>query len=153
MIQPESKACTLCKVVKPLEDFYWTTRPSGEKARHSRCKVCRRQQFKNWSKTDQGKQVKRKGIIYRNYGITEEQYNLMFEKQNGCCAICKRPESMHHKHRSKPLQLSVDHDHETGEVRALLCSKCNVGLGSFEDRPDFLEAAAAYIKSFKNSTE
>jgi hypothetical protein len=58
------------------------------------------------------------------FGITLEQYNKKFEAQKGLCAICGNPEPTNKR-------LAVDHDHETEEVRDLLCSRCNPGLGSF----------------------
>jgi Recombination endonuclease VII len=58
-------------------------------------------------------------------------------KQNGVCAIClTNPDG----------KLFVDHDHDRKSIRELLCNLCNVGLGSFKDRPSLLEAAAAYLR-------
>lgn len=74
-----------------------------------------------------------------NYGITLEDYNLMFEKQKGCCAICGSHQMEFSKH------LHVDHCHTTGEVRGLLCQKCNRGLGLFNDNPILLKAAQEYV--------
>ena len=60
------------------------------------------------------------------YGITIKDYNRMFMEQKGCCAICG-------KHQSEQKNtLAVDHDHKTGEVRSLLCSRCNSQLGWYE---------------------
>lgn len=66
----------------------------------------------------------------RKYGLTQEQYDALFEKQYGVCAICKQP-------AGKPwFTLAIDHDHETGEVRGLLCVTCNTRLGFLETRWD-----------------
>lgn len=74
----------------------------------------------------------------RKYGLTREAYLNMIDAQEGLCAICKRqPEH----------DLRVDHDHETGNVRALLCSNCNSGLGLFEENPGFLQAAIEYVQA------
>lgn len=80
-----------------------------------------------------------------NFGITLEQYNEMFEQQDGCCAICRETESGV-KH-GRLIDLSVDHDHVTGEVRRLLCGSCNKGLGFFMDSPDLLAAAILYLRA------
>jgi hypothetical protein len=69
--------------------------------------------------------------------ITVEAYQRLVAKQNGRCALCARV----------PRGLHVDHDHETGKVRGLLCSTCNTGLGKFSDDPERLEAAARYIRA------
>lgn len=75
------------------------------------------------------------------YGITREQYDAMVEAQEGKCAICRRSEwgGRHNKPH-------VDHCHETGRVRGLLCDGCNNGLGRFGDDPERLERAAAYLR-------
>ena len=72
----------------------------------------------------------------------------MAERQKGVCAICLRPETKTYRNGKVP-NLSVDHDHMSGHVRALLCQKCNVGLGSFCDDHERLIAAANYLESFK----
>lgn len=71
----------------------------------------------------------------RRYGITPEDYESMLYRQGGCCAICGK---------EKPLQ--IDHCHDTGTVRGLLCFDCNTGIGKLNDDPDLLERAAAYLK-------
>lgn len=60
---------------------------------------------------------------------------MILESQMGLCAICKRPK-----------KLNVDHDHKTGEIRGLLCSRCNLGLASFGDSIEGLEKAIDYLK-------
>lgn len=68
------------------------------------------------------------------YRLTDTQYAAMVEAQAGCCAVC-----------AQPSKLVVDHDHATGEIRGLLCDPCNVGLGRYDDDPERLMAAAAYL--------
>jgi hypothetical protein len=74
------------------------------------------------------------------YGITLADYNRMFEEQNGCCLIC----GVHQSEVKKTF--NVDHDHETGEVRGLLCNMCNSGLGLFRDDPTLVQRALDYLK-------
>jgi hypothetical protein len=76
------------------------------------------------------------------YSITKEQYDEMFMKQNGCCAIC----GIHHTSLTKKLY--VDHDHDTKELRGLLCNKCNLGLGLFRDDVSLLQKATDYLSKF-----
>ena len=79
--------------------------------------------------------------LKRTYGISLEDFNKMNEEQNGVCAICKKPENPRICDR-----LSVDHDHLTGKVRALLCRACNYLLGIVKDNPMHLRVAAEYLE-------
>jgi lysine/ornithine N-monooxygenase len=76
----------------------------------------------------------------RRYGITQEQYENMLTKQNYCCAICST-DTVGRNHTA----FHVDHNHDTGKVRGLLCDKCNRGLGYFNDNPKFLKKASEYL--------
>lgn len=70
----------------------------------------------------------------------------MLKDQNGVCKICNKPETTVDKRNGKTIDLSIDHDHKTGVVRGLLCSKCNKGIGYFNDNPELIIVAANYIK-------
>lgn len=78
------------------------------------------------------------------YGVTPEDYDRMLAEQDGKCALCGRPPTPNGVRAASKLH--VDHDHETGAVRDLLCSTCNVGIGNLGDDPGLLRAAAAYIE-------
>ena len=78
--------------------------------------------------------------LKQNYGITIEDYDQMYAEQDGKCAICSEPRSS----RGKTC-LHVDHDHDTGKVRALLCIQCNVGIGMLKTDPQILELARNYL--------
>jgi Recombination endonuclease VII len=78
-----------------------------------------------------------KHLLKKRYGITLEQYEKMFQKQDGKCAICLKPSIK---------RLAVDHNHDTGKVRGLLCSNCNPLLGFATDSITILENAVAYLK-------
>lgn len=81
--------------------------------------------------------------LQKTYGITIDDYNRMLDEQEHSCAICG-VEAW--DAGGKGNRLHVDHDHTSGRVRALLCNKCNVGLGSFRDDPAALRAAADYLE-------
>jgi Recombination endonuclease VII len=82
----------------------------------------------------------RSSNLMRLYGLTLDQYDALVAQQDGVCAICGEPPT---KGRGK--RLTVDHDHQTGEIRGLLCGLCNVGLGYLREDPKLLERAKAYL--------
>lgn len=81
--------------------------------------------------------------LRRNYRMTPAQFNAMWEKQKGKCAICEI--SMAPRGRSSDAAC-VDHNHKTKEVRGLLCRTCNHGLGHFKDSPEVIQAAIKYLQ-------
>ena len=80
----------------------------------------------------------RNNRLKREYGITLEQHKKMLTDQNECCAICKN---------KRPLK--VDHNHDTGKVRGLLCDKCNVALGLLGENINVVESLLIYLKNDK----
>lgn len=74
------------------------------------------------------------------FGITQEQYDELFDKQNGCCAICER-----HRDQFK-INFAVDHSHETGRIRGLLCYHCNHRLIGRHKDGDLLRKMADYVE-------
>lgn len=83
--------------------------------------------------------------LMKQYGIGLAEYKAMYEAQKGVCAICGLPETM--QIRGKTLELAVDHNHETGKIRALLCSPCNKSIGAMRESPALLRKAADYLES------
>lgn len=109
------------------------------------CPPCRREYQREWCAIDPPARVElwRKARL-KKYGLTLEQYDEMLIAQDGGCAICGESES-------SGKSLSVDHDHKTGQVRELLCRKCNSTLGYMREDPQLLMAAATYL--MKHSRE
>jgi len=91
-------------------------------------------------KKSQSPERQRDYRLRRAYGITLAQYNEMAERQGGACAICSRIET----------PLSVDHCHESGAVRGLLCKNCNKGLGMFGESVATVRVALAYMEGFSS---
>jgi len=85
-----------------------------------------------------------RGQLLRKYGLTLDEYITRSATQRDKCAICREPESR--SYRGRTAQLAVDHDHATGRIRGLLCSKCNTGLGMFRDSPESLTRAITYLE-------
>lgn len=94
-----------------------------------------RRQERNRADPDRRRNAK---FMFR-YGITLDDYNSMLEAQGGVCAVCKQ--SGHTKQR-----LHVDHNHESGQVRSLLCALCNAALGALKEDLDLIESLAQYVR-------
>lgn len=88
---------------------------------------------------------KRNHSLKQNHNLSSMEYEKMLEAQNNKCLICGTTESKTLLHP----WLCVDHCHQTGKIRGLLCSKCNAGLGYFEDNTEFLQNAIEYLKKNK----
>jgi hypothetical protein len=95
--------------------------------------------------------IKRNYKLRKKYGISSAEYDEIFEKQNGVCAICGMPETKKQRRGvnlpETPDSLHVDHDHVTGQVRGLLCYRCNTGIGKLWDDPNLLRKAADYLEA------
>lgn len=137
----KSKECTKCKVTKPLSEFH--VRPAGKLGRVSRCKCCVK--AKETHKRRHLKDYTRAQNLMTRFRLSIDDYNKMFLKQKGVCQICKKAETSKDKN-GKDKWLSVDHSHSTGDVRGLLCSKCNTGIGLLGDSKKILKSALKYLK-------
>jgi hypothetical protein len=168
-----SKVCTKCDREKPVGEFYtssstrggysyWCKECSRKTAmrHHYANRDKKNNQSKAWKAANPGyaaayrKRIKaenpekvflqdRKSGLLKDYGLTIADYDHMFARQNGRCAICKQTQSS--TLRGKPRMLSVDHDHSTGKIRGLLCNLCNRGIGALRDSPMLLSAAIEYL--------
>ena len=134
----KSKVCTKCGIDKPLERFHKDR--LGKYGLHSQCKDCmakyRRQNRDRLRKQDRERQIK------KLYGMTMNEHDELLTKQNGVCLGCGAT-----NFNGKSYHLAVDHNHETGEVRGLLCLKCNRILGLANDSPSILRALADYLEN------
>jgi hypothetical protein len=145
------KTCTRCKIEKSIRCF--GKRKSRSKGlakvrtvdqRNSHCRECQKEISRERRKSDTEKCDKacRETRLRKKYGITIEDYDRMFAEQSGRCKICDTTDPGHGRRH-----LAVDHNHETGEVRGLLCYQCNLGLGCFQDNKESLEKAILYLSS------
>ncbi|WP_073837444.1 endonuclease VII domain-containing protein [Micromonospora sp. CB01531] len=129
------KQCTGCKESKPLDRFYFDKRKSAPRPQ---CKSCTSERSARYYRENSERVIARTINTgrQRKYGISTEQFEEMLVGQSGLCSICR--EAM------KPP--CIDHDHDTGKARQLLCSNCNAGLGQFRDNPKLLDRAASYLR-------
>ncbi|WP_329408178.1 endonuclease VII domain-containing protein [Streptomyces sp. NBC_00704] len=115
-----NKFCRSCEEVKPHREWHRNATASDGLA--TCCKAC--------------KAVKgRRGHLKRQYGMTEAERDAMVASQKGLCVICLKAPAVH-----------VDHCHETGRVRGVLCFNCNSAIGKLGDDPDAVRRAAAYLE-------
>ncbi len=157
------KRCKKCGEVKPLDEFH---RADGMRDGYrSECKDCSRAirrawyaanrqsaiaNVKRWQQENKEhlhdyrreyrkrrKAEDREAHLRRTFGITQADYESLLARPGGGCGICGR--------QPVKISLHVDRDHETGEIRGLLCVGCNNALGQFHDDPDLLALAADYV--------
>ena len=124
--------CTACGEFK-LANCYTLERDIryvGGVAMRAKCKPC-------------NEHIKWKSFIQRTYGITAEDYYNMLADQDGKCSICESEEV--NNSRISSGKLFIDHCHDTGKVRGLLCSKCNHAIGLLNDDVDLLQKAIVYL--------
>jgi hypothetical protein len=149
----KTKSCTSCKEVKPLAEFSIVKTGKRTGNPFPKCKVCRNKINKERKERDPSiyRRIEWPSKLKRLYGITVDQYYSMLESQGGGCAICetKVPSSRKRKYASIEM-FFVDHCHTTGKVRGLLCSRCNRGIGFFDDSIDKLNSAVNYLEEAKN---
>lgn len=105
----DSKTCIWCGLCKPLVAF-----SRKKNARQSFCKECAKQYR-----------------LQLRYGISIADYEELLKSQNYVCAICGKPEIARRK-SGISTSLAVDHNHQTGQVRGLLCLRCNTVVGNLE---------------------
>ena len=118
--------CRSCGETKPRNEFHAERR--SKRGLRSECKSCRKDNSY------------RDAYYKKKYGISLQDYNDMFATQEGCCSICGRHQVEFKK------SLHVDHCHDTGKVRELLCQSCNTGIGSLQDDPELLRVAIEYLE-------
>lgn len=151
-----TKPCPRCNQRKPISEFGKNSRTYHGIATY--CKVCTNAMQIGRRATPEGAQAHRNGSkkwrdanIERHkdnnakwrYGVDHGTYDTMFEAQGGKCAICGTTSPGGGANR-----FSIDHCHGSQAIRGLLCISCNNGLGRFNDDPDRLQKAAAYLEKF-----
>jgi Autographiviridae endonuclease VII len=154
------KRCAKCKEELSIGNFY--------RSNSSYCKRCtqainidwanrnkdRIREYQNrWHREKRQREpgcfaIYEKRKTLKKFGKTVEWYEQTLRDQNGACAICGKPETAVHQN-GRVVSLSIDHDHNTGKVRGLLCRLCNHHLHSVEHNPYWPFMAVAYLSRFK----
>lgn len=147
--------CSKCLATKDLSKFFPLY---GKRVKpgtvSSWCKTCHTAAGKLYKQTNaearkRYAEQRRRWHFKKKFGITVEQYDQMLANQGGLFALCRTDRRTINTHGTL-RKLAIDHDHETGRVRALLCETCNRGLGLMRDDPALLRAGATYIERHKS---
>lgn len=139
----ETKVCSRCSEEKPTSEFH--LRSKKEPYPKSACKDCHRKRAKDyWRNNPLPKEIQRERNLRRSFNIGVEDYNNLLESQGSCCAICGIDAC------SSGRNFAVDHDHDTGKIRGLLCQGCNTALGQFRDNQKILQSAILYLERNKD---
>lgn len=164
--------CSHCMLDKSDNYFYRhpSIKPDGVRKKCTECRNIyrrkahaanpdiKRTQSLNWDKNNRKRNADRQKRDRQNFpdrhknyslknafGITLDDFKILLEVQRGVCAVCEQKET--HKHQNgKVKNLSVDHNHDTGEIRGLLCFHCNSAIGKFNDSVVLLQRAIDYLK-------
>lgn len=145
------KTCTTCKELKSLSEFF--NYKASKDGKSYRCKVCDSLARAAYHK----KHYEVVRVNLRNaqrkhkYGLGQESFKLLYEQQSGLCAICSTELSDKFSRHHEPNKLVIDHCHQSGKVRGLLCTMCNKALGLFKDNPINLENAIKYLEREKDA--
>lgn len=133
--------CTQCVEI-------WNALPANVERRKNYEKSPERKKYKiKRNKTPEGIVVKRKSHFKKTYNITIEERDSMLEAQDFQCAICSKVLTLDFKDGRKGNNTpKVDHNHETGKVRSILCNTCNVYLGYVDENPMMLRNVLHYIR-------
>lgn len=138
----KTKDCPKCGKSKSWFDF--TIRATGKRANQpvAWCKECSNLEQKKRKERDKSlyRRVEWPSKLKRLYGLSVIQYFEILADQGGGCAICKTKTP-----GSGKAMFSVDHSHQTGQIRGLLCSPCNTALGLFQDDQNRLQNAMEYL--------
>lgn len=134
------KSCTKCGKEKGLHEFPKERRSSDGVT--ARCKSCTSQYQKDWANRKGG------AMYYRTvrYGMSPEEYGELLDEQLGCCACCGSSDP------KRKGGFVIDHDHNTGQVRGLLCHSCNIGIGLLGDSVSGVINALRYLCKHYDNT-
>lgn len=152
---PTEKRCGMCQDVFPIEDFYVHKSGRQEGQPLSYCKACTDLRKDRWAlenpekmKAFRQRYWREKGRdrqLFHKYGLTQKAFDELLARQKGKCASC----SFLFPDRKS---MRVDHNHESGVVRAILCHSCNVALGLLKEDPRRVRQLLRYIERIKNGT-
>lgn len=156
-LTPDSLTCRKCGETKPGTEFALDrNKPCGRAT--DRCKACTAE-YGRWYRAEHPERVRQSRTksyaknattartyrLKKLYGMTRAEYEAMHAAQEGRCAICNREETGLSNKADRARGLSVDHCHDSGRIRGLLCGRCNSAIGLLNHDGDLLRSAIAYL--------
>ena len=143
------KRCPMCKLILPVNRFGEAPKSRCPYKKTGYCLECRSKRVERFKQ--ENPDYFRELAFKKSYGMTMEDYRLLYSSQAGVCAVCENPETS--KDRTGKIRLlAVDHDHRTGVVRGLLCGSCNRAIGLFCDDRARLLRAVEYLARSQSKT-
>jgi hypothetical protein len=133
------KICRICGAAKGINEFYVSSK--AKDGLRAECKKC--ESNYQFHRRKNRPEVRRRSDLKRVYGISLEEYDAALalqEKKCGCCGLAVE--------NSRPRQFAVDHCHQTGKNRGILCGDCNMAIGLLGDNLKGLENAIQYLNKF-----
>lgn len=140
------KQCTRCRKVKPISEFH-PRYDRADRRPQSHCKACHYQLTQAWRHRNRDK-VNAVYRVYngaRRHGMTLLEYRAFIAKLPDACEVCGRNLHLHAGATRLASTICIDHDHETGQIRGVLCMNCNTALGLAADDPALLRKLARYL--------
>jgi hypothetical protein len=140
------KTCIDCNLELDVSMFNSNGKNRGLKSHCKECQKIRHKRYaannpeslaESWRNASQKYYTseRRRAKTFKSYGLTVDDFNILWDSQQGLCKLCGR---------KKPLV--IDHDHKTGKVRGLLCTRCNISIGGLGDTVESLTRAVEYLK-------
>lgn len=142
----KQKKCSKCGDTKPATPEYFYRDKRNKSGITAKCKKCKQIYVTKWKKEinpEVAKRIQRKRSLKKLYGITVEEYDKMYFRQNGVCLTCGKPETAKNQYGLR--RLAVDHDHISGRVRGLLCTCCNRLIGLARNDVNILKRIIDYL--------
>ena len=137
--QQDGRICASCRNFLPWTEFQKGNGPNGKK---SHCKACR----SYYAKSAYNPLKKFSQHLQYAYGISYEDYEALLTSQKHCCAICLKP-------LKRGRLRNLDHCHNTGKVRGILCHRCNLALSFFDNDPEFVYKILDYLEKVEKSED
>lgn len=140
------KYCPKCQQCRPHEEF--CNNPRYKDGLNTWCRACCARGHKDWlCRNRQKANISAHAYrLQKLYGLSPQAFQVLLASQAGKCAICVSPLIVNGLLSEKKFNVHVDHDHETGLVRGILCLNCNAALGFLKDSVELAERAATYLR-------
>ena len=161
-IDDDGRECSACRTYKPWAEYYPNS--NGSHGRQHECKDCHKAAVRRWANGNPGRKASTArawreanpdkyalGQIVqsaKDLGLDPAVVVAHFRAHSGTCDICGRLPNAGDRRTSR---LCIDHDHQTGAFRGLLCASCNIGIGKFQDDTLILAAAIKYLDRAKGA--